>query len=535
MSKLEQEIAELESSFDEEKLPAGFAEKYTLIECLAKSHGTETFLICLKENGKYGVAKCYDRAVYSEVCETSIIKGLNNPGLPEYMDSFEDESRSVTVRSYVEGTPLDIFAEKNRISEEQAKDICIKLCEILSYLHSQKPPVIHRDIKPQNIIVKEDGGISLIDFDIARRYSEGAETDTQFFGTKVYAPPEQYGFSQTDCRADIYSLGVLLRFLLTGSEKEEPEKPLPESLKPIVGRCTAFSPKERYPSAEAVKKALINSGKKGGKKAVYAAGLLITAAIFTCFGFMLGRYTGAFQEKAEGLVFAEPLIEEAARVQLGKGKNEPITKEELLSVKSLYIFGTEVSDNIETFSKGLTEQGRYTRGGITSLADLAMMPYVTDIQISYQSIEDISGIEKLQYLRAVNLTHNPIKDITLLSGLNNLEEIRLYDTEISSALSLSGCPRAKIAELGKTFITSVKEVGGSQSLEYLSLQDSDANSIEGIGEFKNLISVNFCNTKIASYDELAELPKLSEIRVEMDEAESLEGLFEGSEVNIIIE
>ena len=93
--------------------------------------------------------------------------------------------------------------------------LCAKLAEILIYLHSRTPPVIHRDIKPENVIITEEKEPVLIDFDIARTFKTAEETDTVFFGTKGYAPPEQYGFAQTDCRSDIYAFGVLLRFLLT--------------------------------------------------------------------------------------------------------------------------------------------------------------------------------------------------------------------------------------------------------------------------------------------------------------------------------
>ena len=122
---------------------------------------------------------------------------------------------------------------------------------------SKPPPVIHRDIKPQNIILSDDGLATLIDFGISRYYDKNARSDTVCFGTQEFAPPEQYGFSQTDCRADIFSLGVLLGWMLTGrtSDFVIPDRRLAR----IVKKCTAFSPKDRYSSVAAVRRALVNA------------------------------------------------------------------------------------------------------------------------------------------------------------------------------------------------------------------------------------------------------------------------------------
>ncbi len=140
--------------------------------------------------------------------------------------------------------------------------ICVQLCDILGYLHHREAPVIHRDVKPQNVIVRPDGRITLIDFDIARVHRGDRDTDTMFFGTLAYAPPEQYGFSQTDERADIYALGVLLRWLLTGSTRENPNVRVYGPLAKIIARCTAFAPKDRYSDAAQVKQALLRANPK---------------------------------------------------------------------------------------------------------------------------------------------------------------------------------------------------------------------------------------------------------------------------------
>ncbi|MEA4816390.1 MAG: serine/threonine-protein kinase [Lachnospiraceae bacterium] len=262
MSDIKEAVSNIEDAFDGFHYPADFLKKYDQLEYLAGSHGTETFLVKKKEGKSFYVAKCYDKDFYSFVQESNILKSLHHSGLPAFEDEFENDAIICIVREYIEGKPLNLYIMENNPANEKIIDISIQLCDILIYLHNQKTPVIHRDIKPQNIIIKADGNIVLIDFDIARVYNGESESDTQFFGTKGYAPPEQYGFSQTDSRADIYSFGVLLRYMLTGSERENPNIQIYKPLEKIIKKCTAFAPKERFNNAEALKKALLSANPK---------------------------------------------------------------------------------------------------------------------------------------------------------------------------------------------------------------------------------------------------------------------------------
>ncbi len=259
MTDMNEAVHDIRAAFCATDFPQGFLEKYDQLECLASHRGLETFLVCKKDTERLFVAKCYDSSIYSGVQESGILRALRHEGLPLFAEVLNNEKMVCIIREYIEGTPLNRYAEEHDLTREQIISICVKLSDILIYLHSQTPPVIHRDIKPQNIIVREDDMIVLIDFDTARIFKDEAESDTQFLGTKGYAPPEQYGFSQTDCRSDIFSLGMVLGFLLTGgAEPEQAEgEPGDRGLRRIVARCTAFSPKERYPSALKLKQALL--------------------------------------------------------------------------------------------------------------------------------------------------------------------------------------------------------------------------------------------------------------------------------------
>ncbi|MCE5195962.1 MAG: serine/threonine protein kinase [Negativicutes bacterium] len=256
MNNLQTAVNEILNSLDQTAYPTAFLEQYDQLECLANGRGTETFLVRQKQTGRLYVAKFYDKQLYSLVHESSILKGLHHSGLPAFTDEFENDNGVCIIREYIEGKPLDRYLAEQAPDQAGKLALCLQLCDILIYLHGQENPVIHRDIKPQNIIIRPDGSLVLIDFDIARVYHRQAETDTQYFGTREYAPPEQYGFSQTDGRADIYSFGILLRFLFTGSEKANNKHAIYPPLAKIINKCTAFAPQERFRNAAALKKAL---------------------------------------------------------------------------------------------------------------------------------------------------------------------------------------------------------------------------------------------------------------------------------------
>lgn len=166
-----------------------------------------------------------------------------HPYLPALHEvDISDESTTV-IEEYIDGSPLG----SERLSEKQLIGAVKELCSVLEFLHGKG--IIHRDIKPSNLILAKDGHIRLIDFDAARMPKEDLEQDTRLLGTRGYAPPEQYGFAQTDERADIYSLGVTFGQLL-GDKAQKPR------YKRIIRTCTNLNPDKRYQSARQVKRAL---------------------------------------------------------------------------------------------------------------------------------------------------------------------------------------------------------------------------------------------------------------------------------------
>jgi serine/threonine protein kinase len=153
--------------------------------------------------------------------EAHMLGALAHPNLPRIYDSFSEQGRSYLVMDYIEGKTLHAILKEHNgqpIPVAQVLSYAHQLCDVLSYLHQQQPPIIFRDIKPTNVMVTNNGHIFLIDFGIARVFKEGQVQDTILLGSPGYAPPEQHGLTQTNPRSDLYALGATLHYCLTGRD-----------------------------------------------------------------------------------------------------------------------------------------------------------------------------------------------------------------------------------------------------------------------------------------------------------------------------
>ena len=530
MSIVQKAVVCLKDALADIRFPAGFLDKYDQLECLACGHGTETYLVADKRSQQLFIAKCYDRNIHKAVHESAILKALRHEGLPQFADEYRDDDMICIVREYIPGTPLDQYLRNRKPSDAHSAALCAELCGLLTYLHSQEPPVIHRDIKPQNVIVKADGSVALIDFEISRIYDGDAETDTQFIGTRRFAPPEQYGFSQTDARADIYSLGILLCWMLTGSTDVKTAQIQNKRLAAVVRRCAAFSPENRFPSAVAVKKALLGADKARGRKALQSCLIVALALLCLCVGFRVGRYTEFFTipSALRGARFREPLIEQAVRLQLGKGAREPLTADDLAAVKAIYIFGNEVSLTRETFSGGLSgERAKAQRGDIQTLEDVKLLPALEELTVAYQNLSDIGPVAEAKNLAAVSLMHTRVSDIAPLAHMKSLTGVNLYDTNVTDVAILDTCPRLNYLDIGATLIRSVERIGGRGSLERLSMDRLSIDSLEGLERFTRLTSLGLRQTIIDDLSVLRAMPALRSVALSENMRAQAEALING--------
>lgn len=215
----------------------------------------------IKEVRKEGVQN-FEVVRQSLTVEIEMLKKMNHPYLPSIVDVIDQEDSFLIVMDYIEGnTLLQLLKEYGPQPQEYIVEWGKQLCEVLGYLHSRKPAIIYRDLKPANIMLKPNGSITLIDFGTAREYKADNIEDTTCLGTYGYAAPEQFGgMGQTDARTDIYCLGMTLYHLLTGHNPCEPPYELKdirqirpdvsEGLVKIIGKCTQKNPEERYRTSE---------------------------------------------------------------------------------------------------------------------------------------------------------------------------------------------------------------------------------------------------------------------------------------------
>ncbi len=185
--------------------------------------------------------------------------GVFAKNIAQIIDYYEFGELQVCILEFVEGQTLEAYVKNNNLTLAEIEEIFARLCRTLDCLHSAfDKPLIHRDIKPTNIIVNKNAGynVTLIDFGIARFSRNDNMPDTTQLGTPSFAPPEQYGFGQTCIESDIYALGMVLYFMLTGKisqstlrENSSFEKEILEQLQPILLKATAFDPAYRYHSA----------------------------------------------------------------------------------------------------------------------------------------------------------------------------------------------------------------------------------------------------------------------------------------------
>lgn len=197
------------------------------------------------------------------VAEIETLKRLKHPNLPSIVDVIEDDDSFIIVMDYIEGNSLDrALLEHGAQPQEFVIEWAMQLCDVLRYLHSCDPPIIYRDMKPANIMLKPDGNIALIDFGTAKTY-EIDLGETTGIGTIGYAAPEQYigsGLGRTDARTDIYCLGITLYHLLTGVDPcknvisdrsiRSVNPALAPGLDKIILKCTEANPEDRYQSCD---------------------------------------------------------------------------------------------------------------------------------------------------------------------------------------------------------------------------------------------------------------------------------------------
>ena len=215
----------------------------------------------IKEVRKDGVSEQnFEVIKQGLVAEVDMLKRFNHPHLPSIIDVIDSNDSFLIVMDYIEGVSLNKkLKEAGALPQEDVIEWGKQLCDVLGYLHSRTPPIIYRDMKPANVMLRPDGDVMLIDFGTAREFKSNSVADTTCLGTQGYAAPEQFGGQGlTDSRTDIYCLGATLYHLVTGHNPcEYPYEMYPirqwnpqlsSGLEQIILKCTQKNPNDRYQS-----------------------------------------------------------------------------------------------------------------------------------------------------------------------------------------------------------------------------------------------------------------------------------------------
>ncbi len=572
--------------------------QYVIEACLKDAPGKQTLLLRSRDDGRQYVLKRAVRAFQGELeNEYMALTALQNVTFPGVVTYFEDGEYTCFVREYIQGCSLYSLIEDNgTLSEQKAVELAIAVCRSLECLHHQDPPLIHRDIKPQNIILTPEGRPVLIDMGISRRYKEDALQDTAFMGTQATAAPEQYGFGQTDARCDIYATGILLAFLLTGgfSAGRGILQSVTPQLRRIILKCTELDPDRRYPDAHTLRRHLQGClvGRKrlvrlcafaaagialfaagaGIASALYRPGVVQAAAIQPSLSPLaaptLPQATPSPGDRAiyvppapspgvsapavipgQKAVFHSPLIEKAVRMELGKKEGEPIKNEELAGVKHLMICGETIFSDLNRYFQyatlfTLNGEPVYSRGDITSLEDIRLLPNLDTLILDRQNIADISALSGM-HIRKLGLCDNQISDLSALSTCGELIYLKLDENPYGDLAPLAALKNLGTLDIGLTNVTDLSPVAGlpirylylvgtpvkdyqqlkrMTKLEELKLQNVDREGLEAVKTLKSLSSLTIYDSGITDIGQFAALPNLGELDVSFNSVEDLAGV-----------
>lgn len=516
-------------------LPEDMQEHWTVYECLKESEDSSIFLVketatgilCVLKWGRNRQAEFLRNEM--EIMEKMADRKLS--GIPKTYRIFEENGEVYLVREYIEGMSLaQMVLQKGGISEAEICRISRKICQTAEQFQNPDEPMIHRDIKPENIVVTPGGEVVFIDFGTMRSYKKDGSRDTFVVGTRGTAAPEQYGYTQTDQRTDVYAIGQTMLYMVSESYEmnQLSECAVSRRMKKIIEKACSFEPDKRYGDAaqlrRAVEKCQANNRKKVYKKAGAVFGLIAAGyilAIFSPDGTVIEnkRIETAEQSAAEEqiqaeITFREELIEEAVRKELGLSKTDKITASMLENVRKLRIVGKEILDDEDTFwGEGHHVDGKDSsfgsvRGNITDLSDLAQMVNLEELALCNQKIEDISGLKELP-LKKLYLSKNMITDFSVLLNLIDLDTLCIMENPAENLSVIGECTgilRLNIQGMNLTDIDFLKNL----SLDYLDMSNVEVenNIFEPLAEMKKLDTLCMCDVNEAAAETLSQMSTL---------------------------
>ena len=538
-------------------MPVELKERFTFDSCVKQRPGREVYYITRKEDGRRAVLRVTDPTSGEDaVAESIILAGLNHPAIPKTLGAWGYNGRGYLAREYFVGDDLHTYIRKHGLlSRDMLLDIAIRLCDILSYIHSRRPSVVHRDIKPENIIISGKDCVRLIDFGIARNYKPDADMDTQVTGTRPYMAPEQFGSEQTDNRADIYSLGVVMIYMATGATAKQrlrADYPYKE-LAGIIEKCIKKDRDGRFKTAARLKQRILWVRRKVTRKILLCAGMcVIIAAAFAAGlyigqerGYISGLNTGQKQGFESGFdVGQEQGFESGLNTGQEEGfesgfavgqeqgfesgvasimdvpaeVNRPFTQEELdepITFDNWYIdMAVRNALNKDQGDKIYRREVSARIGEIRIFGTYILHPsldieliktHISKGAVSYMTsdgfwidsrgdISSLADIPNAYYLRTLTLTSQTISDLSPLEGMK-LENINLSDNYIGNLLPLKDMVTLRELDVCQNPLRDLTPISRLLSLEYLDISHTQATDLAPLAELTKLetLKLNYCD------------------------------------------
>lgn len=466
-----------------QKLPVFLQDGYAVLSCYYEQEEKSCYLLQKKETKEKYIVKCRkereDRDSLQKEYEELGRLAERYPNLYQRAALHKADGYVYLLRTYIEGKNLEEYvAEDPYLRPERQLEILEEICQAVARLHAMDPVILHRDMKPQNLILDAGGHVHLIDFETAREYDGTKKKDTVFFGTEGSAAPEQYGYAQTDMRTDVFGIGKIAEYLY--EEYQVGYDPLTEKrMQRIIKKATAFDPADRYQNVQALLLAIRNvrrqteRGENKWLKAVVTIEsivllLVLAGVLFFWTGFQKTKnmeeedYAAAIAERqikqqdesaedlsaqadSEEIVTLEgdPLLLQAIRETAGSNE---VTKRMLSGITRIAVIGDQIYTEetpVEDLENIVYQDGfndGMVNGGITDLSVLTNLPNLKEVFLCNQKISDISPLQELP-IEGLYVCGNQIKDFSPVEKMQELSTLYLVDNPVGKMPQLSGCTK----------------------------------------------------------------------------------------------
>ena len=545
-SQIADEFLQTYSEQVAQKLPVFLQDGYSVLSCYYAQEEKSCYLLQKKGTKEKYIVKCRkereDRDSLQKEYEELGRLAERYPNLYRRATLHKEDGYVYLLRAYLEGKNLEEYvAEDPYLKPERQLEILEEICQAVARLHAMDPVILHRDMKPQNLILDAGGHVHLIDFETAREYDGTKKKDTVFFGTEGSAAPEQYGYAQTDVRTDVFGIGKIAEYLY--EEYQVGYDPLTEKrLQRIIKKATAFDPADRYQNVQALLLAFRSARRqteRGENKWLKAAVviesivllLILAGALFFRTGFQKTENTKAEgQADSDEIVTLEgdPLLLQAIRETAG---SEELTRGMLSGITRIAVIGDQIYteetpvEDLENLAYQDGFNDRMVNGGITDLSVLTNLPNLKEVFLCNQKITDISPLQELS-LEGLYVCGNRIEDFSPVEKMQELTTLYLVDNPVRKMPQLSACTKlTRLALCGNDYETLDFLEGSSICNLYAMGIYVEDESFEVLSTMQSLTELYTGSEQRNFYEEL---PNLTELRTL-----SLWGGYFGTDLQIV--